>query len=37
VSFHFFDLATGVLLRTERLPYRRPSELLGDEKVKEIA
>jgi len=29
VTFHTFDLATGELLRTEYLPYRSPSELLG--------
>jgi hypothetical protein len=38
VTFHIFDLTTGTLLRTERLPYRNPSELLGSQvKIKESA
>ncbi len=37
VTFHIFDLATGILLRTEHVPYRDPSELLGLTQVKESA
>ena len=29
VTFHMFALDTGLLLRTERPPYRNPRELLG--------
>jgi hypothetical protein len=29
VTFHIFDLATGMLIRTEHRAYRKPSELLG--------
>lgn len=34
-TFHIFDLASGVLVRTEHVEYRNPSELLGS--IKESA
>lgn len=37
LTFHIFDLTSGVLLRTEHQSYRSPSELLGIDQVKESA
>jgi hypothetical protein len=37
LTFHVFDLSSGVLLRTEHQSYRNPSELLGFDQIKESA
>lgn len=32
ITFHIFDLHSGMLVRTEHQSYRNPSELLGEAK-----